>query len=149
MNIAIDDVSSYVVSESGAFPSVNELDNLAEANRLAIRQEMERSKQEVRLVIRKMLEGSIGKMEALRDIRNILHEGIELPDLRNVLNDALSEHPELMVGGKRKTRRGKRRGSKRSTKRVSNKSKRGQSRTKRLRSKKSHRARRSHRGGKI
>ena len=91
---------------------------------------MKQVEKKVQPVIRKLLEGSIEKLEALKDIRNILQERIDLADLREVLSDALSEHPELMVGGKRKTRRGKRRGSK-NTRRTKHQPNRGKKKTRR------------------
>ena len=130
MDQTISDISSFVVNESGAFPSVNALENVAAANRHAIKKEMKQVEKKVQPVIRKLLEGSIEKLEALKDIRNILQERIDLADLREVLSDALSEHPELMVGGKRKTRRGKRRGSK-NTRRTKHQPKRGKKKTRR------------------
>lgn len=130
MNQAVNDISSFIVNESGAYPSINLLENVGAANREAIKQEMQQVENVVRPVVRKLLEGSIGKLEALKDIRNILQERIDLADLRRVLNDALSEHPELMVGGKRKTRRGKGRGSKK-TQRATHRPKKGKKKTRR------------------
>lgn len=105
MNQAVNDISSFIVSESGAFPSMNELNTRAVANRRAVEREMRRTENMIRSIVHNLLEGKIGKMDALKDIRNILQERVELPELRAVVNDALNEYPDLMVGGKKRGRR--------------------------------------------
>jgi len=147
MNQAIHDISSFVVSESGAFPSVNEFTKLAAANRRAIEQEMKQKEEAVRPVVRKLLEGKINRVDAVKELRNILHGKIGEEELSEVLRNALSEHPELMVGGKRKTRRGKRRKSKKSTRRATKKSIRRSKRGGRGCAAPPKKSRRSQRGG--
>lgn len=150
MNQAVSDVSSFVVSESGVFPSVKAFKKLAAANQRAIEQEMKEVEDAVRPVVRKLLNRRISRAAAVKEIHNILHGKIGEEALGKVLEDALGEHPELMVGGKRKTRRGKR-GKK--TRRASKKGKRGSKRSTRgvrggvappMR-----KSRRSQRGGKV
>jgi hypothetical protein len=118
MNQAVSDISSFVVSESGVFPSIKQFDELAKANQQAIEQEMKQVKDNVRPVVRKLLDGAVDRVDAVKEIRNILHGEIKEEKLSEVLEHALNEYPELMAGGKRKTRRGKRRATKRSTRGV-------------------------------
>lgn len=60
---------------------------------------------EVRVVVRKLLNGRITRVTAVKEIHNVLHGRIGEEELSVVLEHALSEQPELMVGEKRKMRR--------------------------------------------
>lgn len=106
MNQIIDDISSYIVSESGVFPSVNQLENMDAVQRQNIMMSMDALKNNIRTTVGKYVRGEQTKFQTVSAMVNAFGNRISRDEATDLLNDAKEEHEELenLAGGKKKSK---------------------------------------------